>query len=58
MSGLTMKMSGISLASPGASACWLKQKHSILSKCCAAWPGVTLGTAWPVMVRFEVLRTR
>ena len=35
ISGLTMKLSGISRDSPGASVCCEKQKHSILSKCCA-----------------------
>jgi hypothetical protein len=44
-SGLTIKANGISRASPGPSVCCEKQKHSIFSKCCAAWPGVTLGTA-------------
>lgn len=57
-SDLTIKASGISRASPGAKVCSEKQKHSIFSKCWAAWPGEMLGTAWPVIVRFEVLRTR
>src|SRR3989344_5618348 len=56
--GSITNAAGYSFFSPGSSVYWLKQKHSSLLKCAAAWRGAELGMACAAPRRVRVVCNR